>query len=70
MQALSGQLRQMDGVQSQSGFEKQADSDPGSPDDPGRRNPGSPSNVPIGDHLPWLAMAGILWGAWRIGRGA
>ena len=51
-------------------FETQADSDPGSPDDPGRRNPGSPSNVPIGDHLPWLAVAGILWGAWRIGRGA
>ena len=70
MQALSGQLGQMDGGSSQSASETQADSGPSSPDDPGRRNPGSPSNVPIGDHLPWLAVAGILWGAWRIRRGA
>jgi hypothetical protein len=70
MRALSGQLRQMSGGQSQGTSAEQTDSDPGSPDDPDRREPGSPSNVPIGDHLPWLAVAGILWGAWRIGRGA
>ena len=70
MRALSGRLGQMDGGSSQSASETQADSDPGSPDDPDRRNPGSPSNVPIGDHLHWLAVLGVLWGAWRIGRGA
>jgi hypothetical protein len=70
MQALSGQLRQMSGAQSQGASAEQTDSDPGSPDDPDRRDPGSPSDVPIGDHLPWLAMAGLLWGAWQIGRGA
>lgn len=33
------------------------------------RDPGDPPSVPIGDHLHWLVVAGILWGAWRIGRG-
>jgi hypothetical protein len=31
-------------------------------------NPPSPS-VPIDDHLHWLLVAGVLWGAWRIWRG-
>lgn len=70
MRALSGQLRQMDSSPQASSSAQQSTSDPGSPDDPDRRNPGSPSDVPIGDHLHWLAVAGILWGAWRIGRGA
>jgi len=70
MQALSGQLRQMGGAQSQGAPAEPQDSGPSSPDDPSRREPGSPENVPIGDHLHWLAVAGILWGAWRIGRGA
>ena len=70
MQALSGQLRQMGGAQSQGASAEQIDSDPGSPDDPDRRDPGSPSDIPIGDHLHWLVVAGVLWGAWQIGRGA
>ncbi|MFB6274348.1 MAG: hypothetical protein ABEL51_15805 [Salinibacter sp.] len=36
----------------------------------GDRDVPNPPNVPIGDHLHWLAVAGLLWGAWRIGRGA
>jgi len=32
-------------------------------------NPPLPPPVPIDDHLHWLLVAGILWGAWRIGRG-
>jgi hypothetical protein len=70
MQALSGQLRQIGEAQSQGTSAEQTESEPSSPDDPSRREPGSPENVPIGDHLHWLAVAGILWGAWRIGRGA
>ena len=70
LQALSGQLRQIGGAQPQGASAEQTDSDPGSPDDPSRREPGSPENVPIGDHLHWLAVVGVLWGAWRIGRGA
>jgi hypothetical protein len=42
----------------------------GPPDDPGRRtNPGSPSDVPIDDHVHWLLAAGLLWGVWRLSRG-
>lgn len=34
-------------------------------------NPGTPENptVPIDDHLHWLLVAGVLWGAWRLHRG-
>lgn len=32
-------------------------------------NPPLPDPVPIDDHLHWLLVAGLLWGAWRIGRG-
>ena len=75
--ALAGQLRQMsepsgskeeaapsaEEAQTSSSVGSRAKaSDPGTPDDP--------NQVPIGDHLPWLAVAGVLWGAWRIGRGA
>lgn len=73
MWALSGQLRQMQRSErgaALSAAQNDAGSDPGSPDDPDRRNPGSPSDVPIGDHLHWLAALGILWGVWRLGRGA
>lgn len=67
---LVGEIEQMSRASTSGGTTaKQSPSDPGSPDDPDRRNPGSPSNVPIGDHLHWLAVAGILWGTWRIGRG-
>jgi hypothetical protein len=34
----------------------------------GRDVPNPPDPVPIGDHLHWLAVAGLLWGAWRIAR--
>jgi len=34
--------------------------DPGLPDEP---------TVPIDDHLHWLLVAGVLWGAWRVHRG-
>lgn len=45
-------------------------SGPGSPGDPSRRgDPGDPQSVPIGDHLHWLAVLGVLWGAWRIWLG-
>lgn len=27
-----------------------------------------PSQVPIDDHLHWLLVAGVLWGAWRLWR--
>ena len=64
------EFAEMSGDQSQGASAEQTDSNSGSPDDPDRRNPGSPSNVPIGDHLHWLGVAGILWGAWQIGRGA
>ncbi|MFB6272446.1 MAG: hypothetical protein ABEL51_06085 [Salinibacter sp.] len=67
---LAGQIERMTGASTSGGTAaKQSASDPGSPDNPDRRNPDSPSDVPIGDHLHWLAMVGILWGAWRIGRG-
>lgn len=32
--------------------------------------PNPPPPVPIDDHLYWLVVAGLLWGAWRIGQGA
>ena len=74
--ALAGQLRQMsepsgskeeaassaEEAQTSSVGSRAKASDPGTPDDP--------NQVPIGDHLPWLAVVGVLWGAWRIGRGA
>jgi hypothetical protein len=28
-----------------------------------------PPSVPIDDHLHWLLVAGVLWGAWRLWRG-
>ena len=28
-----------------------------------------PPDAPIGDHLHWLLVAGVLWGAWRLWRG-
>ena len=74
--ALAGQLRQMsepsgskeeaapsaEEAQTSSAGSRAKASDPGNPD--------GPDQVPIGDHLPWLAVVGVLWGAWRIGRGA
>ena len=74
--ALAGQLRQMsepsgseeeaapsaEEAQTSSVGSRAKASGPGTPDDP--------NQVPIGDHLPWLAVVGVLWGAWRIGRGA
>ena len=74
--ALAGQLRQMsepsgseeeaapsaEKAQTSSVGSRAKASGPGTPDDP--------NQVPIGDHLPWLAVVGVLWGAWRIGRGA
>jgi hypothetical protein len=72
--ALSSQLRQLDQSSSQQSREAtsseggsgQASTASASNND---RDPGDPPSVPIGDHLPWLAAAGILWGAWRIARG-
>ena len=74
--ALAGQLRQMSepsGSQEEAApsAEEAQTSSVGSrakASDP--ENPDSPDQVPIGDHLPWLAVVGVLWGAWRIGRGA
>lgn len=31
--------------------------------------PGDEPTVPIDDHLHWLLVAGIFWGAWRLCRG-
>jgi hypothetical protein len=36
----------------------------------GPEPPDEPPQVPIDDHLHWLVVAGVLWGAWRIWRGA
>ena len=74
--ALAGQLRQMSepsGSQEEAApsAEEAQTSSVGSrakASDP--ENPDSPDQVPIGDHLHWLAVVGVLWGAWRIGRGA
>ena len=74
--ALAGQLRQMSepsGSEEEAApsAEKAQTSSVGSrakASDP--ENPDGPDQVPIGDHLPWLAVVGVLWGAWRIGRGA
>ena len=74
--ALAGQLRQMSEPSGSeeaapSAEEAQTSSSVGSrakASDPD--NPDDPNQVPIGDHLPWLAVVGVLWGAWRIGRGA
>ncbi|PSQ68094.1 MAG: hypothetical protein BRD26_09155 [Bacteroidetes bacterium QH_1_64_81] len=74
--ALAGQLRQMS---EPSGSEEEAapSAEEAQTSSVGSRakasdpeNPDSPDQVPIGDHLPWLAVVGVLWGAWRIGRGA
>lgn len=83
-QALSSQLRQMDRSSSEPGgtisSQKHAStsaagtgasaSGPGSPGDPSRRSgPGDPSSVPIDDHVYWLAIAGLLFGVWRLRGG-
>ena len=76
--ALAGQLRQMrEPSGSEEGAAPSAEeaqtSSVGSrakASDPDPDNPDDPDQVPIGDHLPWLAVLGVLWGAWRIGRGA
>ena len=74
--ALAGQLRQMS---EPNGSEEEAapSAEEAETSSVGSRakasypeNPDGPDQVPIGDHLPWLAVAGVLWGAWRIGRGA
>lgn len=72
--ALSRQLGQLDRSSSQQGRGETSSEDApeqastASPTN-NDRNPGDPPSVPVGDHLHWLAVAGILWGAWRIGRG-
>lgn len=77
-QALSGQLRAMEsGGQNAEGRtaegpsaaqNKQAQASTAQ----NGSNPGTPDNptVPIDDHVHWLLAAGVLWGAWRIARGA
>lgn len=73
--ALSSQLGQLDRASER---EKQASAnDPesgeartASASRSGQNVPDPPSpNVPIGDHLHWLLVAGVLWGAWRLWRG-
>lgn len=46
---------------SSAGPTAQASSDPGTPT--------NPDQVPIGNHLHWLMVAGVLWGAWRLAQG-
>lgn len=75
--ALAGQLGQMDRSatgktnSARSGKTKTASggrSSSSAASDPG--TPGDPSQVPIDDHVHWLAVFGLLWGVWRIWRGA
>jgi len=71
MRALSEQLGQMQGGATAASVQGRSDaSAPSELEAPNRRETGSPSNVSIGDHLHWLVVAGVLWGAWRIGHGA
>ena len=73
--ALSNQIGQLDRASER---EKQASAnDPesgeartASASRSGQNVPDPPSpNVPIGDHLHWLLVAGVLWGVWRLWRG-
>jgi hypothetical protein len=73
--ALSGELRRLNQQSAETEREASSD-DPATATAPGgsaetsdRDVPNPPDPVPIGDHLYWLAVAGVLWGAWRIGRG-
>jgi hypothetical protein len=73
--ALSSELRRLNQQSPETERETSSD-DPatatapsGSAETSDRDVPNPPDPVPIGDHLHWLAIAGVLWGAWRIGRG-
>jgi len=70
--ALSGQLGRMDrkrgpgataGSESEGGRNASARRSGGTVPEP------PPPSVPIDDHLHWLLVAGVLWGAWRMWRG-
>lgn len=70
--ALSGQLGRMHrkrGPGATAGSESE-----GGQNASARRSGGTvpeppPPSVPIDDHLHWLLVAGVLWGAWRMWRG-
>lgn len=75
--ALAGQLGQMARSATDKRTSEQSDkvetasrgrSAASAASDPG--TPGDPSQVPIDDHVHWLAVFGLLWGMWRIWRGA
>jgi hypothetical protein len=73
---LSGALRQLDRSEETSGESPSQRSASartaatgGQPTSSDRDVPNPPDPVPIDDHLHWLVVAGLLWGAWRIGRG-
>ena len=74
--ALSGVLGQMDRESASQGGAAPAQSSTADAGTGGqattadRTVPDPPDPVPIDDHLHWLVVAGLLWGAWRIGRGA
>lgn len=76
--ALSGALRQMnressegrDDASSQKETSSETAASGGRARSSDRTVPNPPDPVPIDDHLHWLVVAGLLWGVWRIGRGA
>lgn len=73
--ALSGQLRQLE-QETSGGKRKKTSSGNKAPGEASTasattndRDVPNPPSVPIDDHLHWLVVAGLLWGAWRIWRG-
>lgn len=73
---LSGALRQLDRSEQTSGESSSQRSASartaatgGQPTSSDRDVPTPPDPVPIDDHIHWLVVAGLLWGAWRISRG-
>lgn len=71
--ALSRELGQMDREENSTASKNESAAQGSSGGTAKTSGPGLPDNpdpVPIDDHLHWLVVAGILWGSWRIGRGA
>lgn len=74
-QALSNQLGQMArepggeqrGEASSRGISGESTTSATAPSDD--RDAPSPPTVPIDDHVHWLAIAGVLWGGWRLWGG-
>ncbi|GEM_PF-7021889 len=73
--ALSSQLGQLDDEREQSNQTASSEAPSGPERPPAARRSDQdvpsppPPSVPIDDHLHWLLVLGVLWGAWRVWQG-